>query len=241
MVALNKVSSMKVGIIGSGNIGSTLARNLKALGHEVLIANSRGPSTLAGFATETNVVAATVEQAAQASDLVIIAVPQLAVADLPLDVLRANPAVVVDAGNYYPTRDGTVAQVEAGATDSEWIASVLGRPVIKAFNNILADSLAKRGNLSGNGERVALSVAGDDAKAKQLVQDVIRQLGFDAIDGGTLAESWRQQPGTPAYCKDLSATQLKKALASASKGEIKNYRKAADEAAAPYLTPFKAK
>lgn len=230
---------MKIGIIGSGNIGSTLARNLKALGHDVLIANSRGPSTLAGFEAETKVIAATVEQAAQATDLVIIAVPQLAVADLPLDVLRANPAVVVDAGNYYPTRDGPVAQVEGGATDSEWIASVLGRPIIKAFNNILADSLAKRGNLSGIGERVALSVAGDDAKAKQLVQDVIGELGFDAIDGGALADSWRQQPGTPAYCKDLNAAQLKAALESANRRELENYRQAADQAAAPYLTPFK--
>jgi predicted dinucleotide-binding enzyme len=149
--------------------------------------------------------------------------------------------VVVDAGNYYPTRDGTVAQVEAGATDSEWIATVLGRPVIKAFNNILADSLAKRGNLSGYGERVALSVAGDDGIAKQLVQDVIGELGFDAIDGGTLAQSWRQQPGTPAYCKDLNATQLETALASASKREVENCRRDADKAAAPYLTSFKAK
>ena len=239
--ALTEVSSMQVGIIGSGNIGNTLARNLKALGHDVLIANSRGPATLAGFATETNVVATTAEQAAQAGNLVIIAVPQLAVADLPLDVLRANSAVVVDAGNYYPTRDGPVAQIEAGATDSEWISSVLGRPVIKAFNNILADSLAKRGNLSGTGERIALSVAGDDGKAKELVQDVIRELGFDAIDGGTLAESWRQQPGTPAYCKDLNAMQLAAALDTASKREIENYRRAADDAAAPYLTPFKAK
>lgn len=230
---------MNVGIIGSGNIGSTLAKNLKALGHDVLIANSRGPSTLTAFAAETGVVAATVEQAAQAEDLVIIAIPQLAVSKLPVEVLRANSAVVVDAGNYYPTRDGVVAQVEAGSTDSEWISSVLGRPVVKAFNNILAESLAKRGIPGGNGERVALSVAGDDEKAKQRVQSVIRELGFDAIDGGTLAESWRQQPGTPAYCKDLNASQLKAALASASKAEVGRYRKDADEAAAPYLTPFK--
>jgi hypothetical protein len=230
---------MDVGIIGSGNIGSALARNLKARGHHVLIANSRGPSTLAEFAAETGVVAATVAQAAQAADLVIIAIPQLAVTQLPLDVLRANRAVVVDAGNYYPTRDGVVAQVEAGATDSEWIASVLGRPVIKAFNNILAESLAERGNRGGTGERIALSVAGDNENDKQLVQGVIRELGFDAIDGGALSESWRQQPGTPAYCKDLNASQLEAALASASKAEIGNYREAADRAAAPYLTPFK--
>jgi len=230
---------MDVGIIGSGNIGSALARNLKARGHHVLIANSRGPSTLAEFAAETGVVAATVAQAAQAADLVIIAIPQLAVTQLPLDVLRANRAVVVDAGNYYPTRDGVVAQVEAGATDSEWIASVLGRPVIKAFNNILAESLAERGNRGGAGERIALSVAGDNENDKQLVQGVIRELGFDAVDGGALSESWRQQPGTPAYCKDLNASQLEAALASASKAEIGNYREAADRAAAPYLSPFK--
>jgi predicted dinucleotide-binding enzyme len=230
---------MNVGIIGSGNIGSTLAKNLKALGHDVLIANSRGPSTLAAFAAETGVVAATVEEAAQAEDLVIIAIPQLAVSSLPVEVLRANSAVVVDAGNYYPTRDGVVAQVEDGSTDSEWISSVLGRPVIKAFNNILAESLAIRGISGRNGERVALSVAGDDEKAKQRVQSVIRALGFDAVDGGTLAESWRQQPGTPAYCKDLNASQLEAALAGASKAEVGSYRKSADVAAAPYLTPFK--
>ena len=230
---------MNVGIIGSGNIGSTLARNLKALGHEVQIANSRGPATLAAFAAETGVVAATVEQASGAADLVIIAIPQRAVADLPHEVLRKNLAVVVDAGNYYPTRDGVVAQVEEGATDSEWIASVLGRPVVKAFNNILAESLATRGQSGGSAGRIALSVAGDNTEAKHLVQDLVRELGFDAIDGGTLAESWRQQPGTPAYCKDLNAAQLEEALASASKTEIPSYRKDADSAAAPYLTPFK--
>ncbi|MNU84166.1 hypothetical protein D3C71_738790 [compost metagenome] len=154
-------------------------------------------------------------------------------------MLRANSAVVVDAGNYYPTRDGVVTQVASGATDSEWIASVLGRPVIKAFNNILAASLAKVGTADVTRERIALSVAGDDAAAKQLVQSVVQELGFDAIDGGTLSESWRQQPGTPAYCKDLSATQLKAALASADKAEIVRYRKEADEVAAPYLTPYK--
>lgn len=230
---------MNVGIIGSGNIGSTLARKLQALGHHVMIANSRGPATLAAFAAETGVLAATVEQAAGAEDLVIIAIPQWAVANLPHEVLQKNPAVVVDAGNYYPTRDGVVAQVDGGATDSEWISSVLGRPVVKAFNNILADSLATRGQSGAGPQRVALSVAGDNAEAKCWVQGVVRELGFDAVDGGTLAESWRQQPGTPAYCNDLKAAQLEEALASAKKSEIPSYRKAADDAAAPYLTPFK--
>jgi len=110
---------MDIGIIGSGNIGSTLARNLKALGHQVAIANSRGPATLVQFAAETGVAAAAVEHAAQAKDLIIIAIPQFAVSSLPLEVLRQNSAVVVDAGNYYPTRDGVVKLVDGGATDSE--------------------------------------------------------------------------------------------------------------------------
>lgn len=230
---------MDIGIIGSGNIGSTLAKNLKALGHRVAIANSRGPGTLAEFSAQTGVSAATVEQAAQAEDLVIIAIPQLAIADLPLDVLRKNPAVVVDAGNYYPTRDGEVAAVDSGSTDSEWVSSVLGRPVVKAFNNILAASLATRGVPKGTPGRISLSVAGDDVRAKQRVQEIIQALGFDALDAGPLAESWRQQPGTPAYCKDLNATELKAALAQADPGQVKNYRTEADTAAAPYLVPFK--
>jgi predicted dinucleotide-binding enzyme len=230
---------MDIGIIGSGNIGSTLAKNLKALGHQVAISNSRGPATLADFAADAGVVAATVEQAAQARDLVIIAIPQLAMPNLPLEVLRANSAVVVDAGNYYPTRDGLVAQIESGSTDSEWVSSILGRPVVKAFNNILAASLATRGAPEGSPERIALSVAGDDPEAKQRVQRVIQQLGFDAIDAGSLAESWRQQPGTPAYCKDLNTSELKTALAKADVGRVEQYRREADEAAAPYLVPFK--
>ena len=230
---------MDIGIIGSGNIGSTLAKNLKALGHQVAIANSRGPATLSQFAAETGVVAVAVEQAAQAKDLIIIAIPQLAVSNLPLDVLRQNSAVVVDAGNYYPTRDGVVQLVDRGATDSEWVSSVLGRPVVKAFNNILAASLATRGVPQGSPDRIALSVAGDDRQAKQTVQGVIRELGFDAIDGGSLAESWRQQPGTPAYCKDLNATELSAALAAADESQVARYRRQADEAAAPYLVPFK--
>ena len=230
---------MDIGIIGAGNIGGTLAKHLKALGHRVSIANSRGPATLSQFAAETGVSAAPLEVAAAAGDLVIIAVPQLAIPKLPLEVLRENPAVVVDAGNYYPTRDGTVEHIDRGLTDSEWVSSILGRPVVKAFNNILAESLATRGNSEDSSAGVALSVAGDSLDAKNLVQDLIRSLGFDAVDAGSLAESWRQQPGTPAYCRDLNAAELSVALAQADSGQIANYRKQADEAAGPYLVPFK--
>src|SRR4051794_85070 len=136
---------MNIGIIGSGHIGSTLVRHLTALGHQVLIANSRGPASLAALAAETGATAATVEQAARAQDVVIVAIPEKAVPQLPGDILVATSAVVVDTGNYYPSRDGRIAEIEDGLTDSEWVARVLGCPVVKAFNNIGAASLATRG------------------------------------------------------------------------------------------------
>jgi 8-hydroxy-5-deazaflavin:NADPH oxidoreductase len=230
---------MEIGIIGSGNIGGTLARQLRALGHTVFITNSRGPASLTALAAETGATAATVEQAARARDLVVVTIPQKAVPALPQGVLRTASAVVVDTGNYYPTRDGRIAEIDAGLTDSEWVAQVLGRPVIKAFNNIFAGSLAARAASKGDAHRVCLSVAGDDPRAKSMVRDLIDTLGFDAIDAGLLADSWRQQPGTPAYCRDLNAEALKVALAQADRSQIASYRQKADEDAAPYFRAAK--
>ena len=226
---------MDIGIIGSGNIGGTLARHLKALGHQVSVANSRGPASLAALAAETGATATTAEEAARARDMVIIAVPETAVPRLPRDILTAASAVVVDTGNYYPSRDGRIAEIDGGLTDSEWVARVIGRPVVKAFNNIVADSLATRGVPTGTPGRICLSVAGDDPRAKELVLGLIDALGFDGIDAGTLADSWRQHPGTPAYCRDLDADELKAALAQADAGQIADYRAEADEAARAYF------
>jgi 8-hydroxy-5-deazaflavin:NADPH oxidoreductase len=226
---------MDIGIIGSGNIGGTLARHLTALGHRVSIANSRGPASLAALAAETGATAATAEEAARAQDVVIIAVPEAAVPRLPRDILAATSAVVVDTGNYYPSRDGRIAEIDGGLTDSEWVARVLGRPVVKAFNNIVADSLATRGVPAGTPGRICLSVAGDDPRAKELVLGLIDALGFDGVDAGTLADSWQQHPGTPAYCRDLDADGLKAALGEADAGQIADYRARADEAARPYF------
>jgi 8-hydroxy-5-deazaflavin:NADPH oxidoreductase len=226
---------MDIGIIGSGNIGSTLARHLTALGHRVAVANSRGPASLESLAAETGATAATVEQAARARDVVIIAVPEKAVPRLPRDILAASSAVVVDTGNYYPSRDGRIAEIEDGFAESEWVARVLGVPVVKAFNNIVAPSLATRGVPAGTPGRVCLSVAGDDPRAKAVVLGLLDALGFDGIDAGSLADSWRQQPGSPAYCRDLDADRLSAALVQADAGEIARYRAEADEAARPYF------
>jgi 8-hydroxy-5-deazaflavin:NADPH oxidoreductase len=226
---------VEIGIIGSGNIGATLARHLTALGHDVTVANSRGPASLAALATETGAAAATVEQAARAADVVIVAVPEKAVPRLPRDILAASSAVVVDTGNYYPSRDGRIAEIEDGLAESEWVARVLGVTVIKAFNNIVAPSLATRGVPAGTPGRVCLSVAGDDPRAKEVVLGLLDALGFDGMDAGSLADSWRQQPGSPAYCRDLDADGLSAALAQADAGEIARYRAEADEAARPYF------
>jgi predicted dinucleotide-binding enzyme len=227
---------MDIGIIGSGYIGSTLARHLVALGHQVSIANSRGPASLTTVAADTGALAVTAEQAANAQDVVIIAVPEKAVPDLPLEALAANSAIVIDAGNYYPVRDGQIAAIDTGLTESEWVAQVIHRPVVKAFNNIVASSLATGGVAAGSQGRICLSVAGDDPQAKQVVIDLLDSLGFDGIDGGLLADSWRQQPGTPAYCRDLDATGLREALAHADPQKITQSRAEANESVRAYFS-----
>jgi len=227
---------MEIGIIGSGNIGATLARHLAALGHRVLISNSRDPASLTALAAEIGATAATAEQAARAGDVVIIAVPERAIPQLPQNLLASTSAVVVDTGNYYPSRDGDIAEIEAGRPESEWVAQVLGCRVVKAFNNIVAASLATRGAPGGAPGRICLSVAGDDLQAKEVVLRLVDALGFDGLDAGMLADSWRQQPGTPAYCRDLDARGLEVALQAADASQIASYRAQADELARPYFT-----
>jgi predicted dinucleotide-binding enzyme len=209
---------VKIGIIGAGNIGGTLTRRLTALGHEVSMANSRGPETLAALEQETGAHAVTVTEAVQGAQLVVVAVPEKNIPQLPPGLFDAAPAdvVVVDTGNYYPRqRDGRIAAIEEGLTESGWVAQQLGRPVIKAFNNIYAQHLLERGQPAGTPGRIALPVAGDDAAAKAVVLRLVEELGFDGVDAGGLNESWRQQPGTPVYTTDLDAAGVQGALAEA--------------------------
>jgi predicted dinucleotide-binding enzyme len=126
--------------------------------------------------------------------------------------------IVVDTGNYYPSfRDGRIDAIESGMTESGWVAQQLGRPVVKAFNNIIAHSLAEGGLPAGAKGRIALPVAGDDRRAKAVVIDLIDALGFDGIDSGSLDESWRQQPGTPVYCTDLDVDGVRRGLSQADR------------------------
>ncbi len=208
---------MRIGIIGAGQIGGTLARRLTAVGHEVSIANSRGPETLAALSSETGARAVTPEQAARAGEVVIVTIPMKNVPRLAR-VFDGVPAdvVVVDTGNYYPQqRDGRIDEIEEGTPESRWVSRQLGRPVVKAFNNIYAKHLLERGKRSGAPGRIALPVAGDDRRAKAIVIRLLDEIGFDGIDAGSLDESWRQQPGTPVYGTDLDADGVRNALSEA--------------------------
>lgn len=210
---------MRIGIIGAGNIGGALTRRLRALGHQVAVANSRGPESLAPLAAETGAEAVSVLEAARAGEVVIVTIPMRSIPDLPKELFAGVPAgvVVIDTGNYYPQqRDGRIAGIEAGSTESGWVAEQLGRPVIKTFNNIYAKHLQDHGKPKGTPGRIALPVAGDDPSAKAVVMRLIDELGFDSVDTGSLAESWRQQPGSPVYAMDFDADGVRRALAAAS-------------------------
>jgi predicted dinucleotide-binding enzyme len=218
---------MRIGIIGAGNMGGTLARRLARLGHQISIANSRGPQSLTALAAEIGATPVSVVDAAQAGEIVILAIPTKAVADLPRGLFADVPSsvVVIDVGNYHPElRDGRIDAIDRGMLDSQWVAQQLGRPVIKAFNNIYARSLLEKGVPRGTTGRIALSVFGDPLDAKAAVLRLVDDLGFDPVDGGDLDNSWRQQPGTPAYCRDLGAAALRRALTEADRSRIAEYR-----------------
>jgi predicted dinucleotide-binding enzyme len=221
---------MKIGIIGAGAIGSTLARDLVKLGHEVRVANSRGPESLANIAVATGATVVGIADVVKGAQLVVVSIPEFAIADLPHNLFSGadEDVVVVDTGNYYPdVRDRRIPALDAGAIESQWVSEQLGRPVVKAFNNIVAASLRDKGVPAGTPGRVALPVAGDRAESKAIVMDLVDTLGFDAINGGSLGESWRQQPGTPSYCHDLDAHAMKRALADARPERLAQYREEA--------------
>ena len=209
---------LNIGIIGAGNIGSALTRHFTRLGHDVAVANSRGPKTLAGLAKETGAKPVTATEAARGRDLVVVTIPEREIPNLPRDLFKDAPPnlVVIDTGNYYPRqRDGRIEGIENGLAESRWVEQQLGRPVVKVFNNIYAEHLAKNGKPAGTPGRIALPVAGDAPEAKAAVMELVNDMGFDAVDAGGLDESWRQQPGTPVYTADFDAAGVRRALAQA--------------------------
>jgi len=238
---------MKIGIIGAGHIGGTLTRRLRALGHEVSVANSRGPETLRELAAETGAKAVLAKEAARAGEVVIVTIPMKNIKDLPHDLFKGTfeNVAIVDTCNYYPQqRDGRIQDIEQGMAESRWVAQQVGRSVVqqlgtrvvKAFNNIYAQHLMELGKPKGTPGRIALPVAGDDAQAKAVVMRLVDELGFDPVDAGGLDESWRQQPGTPVYTTDLDAEGVRRALAQA-RPERKPEWRATAESPGTYKKP----
>ncbi|WP_299820600.1 NAD(P)-binding domain-containing protein [uncultured Pontibacter sp.] len=210
---------MKIGIIGTGAIGSTIASKLSAAGHQVKVTNTRDMATLKEIAASLGAEAATIEEVVKEVDVILFSIPFKAYKDLPKNLLQHVPqeVIIMDTSNYYPFRDGDLAGL-AGKTESEYISETLGRPVIKVFNNILEYTLKHKGKAAGEQGRIAISVAGDNEAHKKVAAQLVDALGFDTVDAGGLVESWRQEPGTPAYCTELNAAELKQALAAAERG-----------------------
>ena len=218
---------LKIGIIGAGHIGSTLTRHFTRLGHDVAVANSRGPESLRDLAKETGAKPVTVSEATRGRDLVIVTIPEAKIPKLPRGLFSdaGKELIVIDTGNYYPRhRDGKIEGIENGLLESRWVEQKLGHPVIKVFNNIYAEHLAKLGKPAGAPGRIALPVAGDDPKAKAVVMKLVNDIGFDAVDTGGPDESWRQQPGTPVYTTDFDAAGVRRALSEAQRERKPEWR-----------------
>src|SRR5262245_26157262 len=202
---------MRIGIVGAGNIGGTLAAHFAAAGHDVAIANSRGPETLADLPAGVRPV--TVDEALRFGEVAVVAIPLHAVEALPADAAAGK--VVIDANNYYASRDGNVAELDDdGTTSSELLQRRLrGSRVVKAFNTMRAQTLRDAGRPAGDPQRLAIPISGDDPEAKGMVAALIDEIGFDAVDAGTLAEGGRKhQPGAAAYGAELTAPELRARL-----------------------------
>ncbi|MED4240482.1 NADPH-dependent F420 reductase [Priestia megaterium] len=207
---------MRFGIIGAGLIGSIISKKLVENGHDVKIADARGMEHLEG--KELAGAPVPVKDAIKNIEVLIISLPTKAIPSIRNIINQVKEEVIiVDTSNYYPFRDDKIEEIENGMVESVWVSNQLGRPVIKAFNNLLAYTLENEGTSEDSRGRIAMAVAGDDPAQKQIVRGVVHELGFDAVDSGSLNDSWRQQPGTPAYCTELTKDELTKALKKANK------------------------
>ena len=204
---------MKIGIIGAGEMGRCLASRLVTCGHTVSIANSRGPASLKQVVENIGAEPVSIEGATKYKDVIIVSIPQKSIADLPKKLFEDIPGdtVVIDTGNYYPgLRDGAIPALEQIGIDSLWVQMHLGVAVVKVFNSILATSIKDFGRPQGDRNRIAIAISGDSIKSKKIVFTLVEELGFDPYDVGDIAQSWKQQPGSPIYCRDIHLEELKK-------------------------------
>ncbi|WMI62061.1 NAD(P)-binding domain-containing protein (plasmid) [Streptomyces rochei] len=210
---------MKITVIGAGAIGGNLAAKLAAAGHDVQVADARGPEAIRAEVLESGARAADLAEAVQGRDVIVLSIP-FGVAGQLADLFATVPdeTVVIDTSNYYPGMlSEPIEAVENGQVESVWNAEQLGRPVIKAWNAALAGTQQTRGVPAGTPGRIAIPVAGDSEEAKRIAMQLVDDTGFDPYDAGPLADSWRQQPNGPAYCTELTLDELPAALAAADR------------------------
>jgi predicted dinucleotide-binding enzyme len=222
---------MKIGILGTGNIGQTLVTRLSDSGHDVKVANSRGPETIDADILKNGARAVTSAEAVTDVDVVIMstplgAIPQIAqlFANVPTDT------IVIDTSNYYPKRDGEIVAIEGGQTESEWVAGQIGRSIAKAWNAITSASFAEKGAPTGTVGRIAIPVAADGEREREVAMRLVDETGLEPVYAGSLADSWRQQPGSPVYCTDLTRDEIPAALAAAERTRLPKRRDLAIEA-----------
>ncbi|GAA3589036.1 NAD(P)-binding domain-containing protein [Klugiella xanthotipulae] len=208
-----------IGLIGAGHIGSQLARLAVAHGYDVVVSNSRGPETLTELVAELgeHARAGTSQEAAEAGEIVVVTIPLKNIGSVPVAPLAGK--VVIDTNNYYPQRDGAIAELDdESSTSAELLQAHLPTShVVKAFNHIAFGDLTAQALPSGTDNRRALVIAGNDADAKQTVAALIDRFGFDVVDVGSLAESWRIQVGTPGYGPRLTVAEMTEALSRAQR------------------------
>src|SRR5882757_8318748 len=213
---------MNFGVIGPGNIGEVIVRKLRDAGYPVKMANSRGPESLKDLGAKTGAIPVSLEQVVQDVDVLFLVVPQKAISELPKGLINKarKETIVIDVGNYYPFRDGRIDELENGLTESVWVERQIGRPVIKVLNTIPTKALMAAERPAGSKDRVALPISGDNIKAKEIVTQLIDRIGFDSVDAGTIAESWRQQPGSPVYCINPTKEELQQLLKNVDRSSL---------------------
>src|SRR6266850_5416162 len=226
---------MNIGLIGPGDIGSVIVRKLRDAGYSVKTANKMGPESLKALAAKTRAIPVLVDQVVQDVDILFIVVNQKSIPELPKGLLNKakKETIVIDVGNYYPFRDGRIDEIESGLTDSAWVEKQIGRPVVKVLNTIPSKALMAAGRPAGSRDRVALPISGDNTKAKEIVARLIDRIGFDSVDAGTIAESWRQQPGSPVYCTNPTKEELQLWLKKVDRSSLATNRERALKAFYP--------
>jgi len=201
---------MNIAVIGTGNFGSTLIKLFTKAGHRVTVANRSGADSIQKLVAETGVKLVPTEDIAHEADIVVLALPQKSVAELPKQIFAKAKAevIVVDCTNYFSALYGKIPEIEKGMIESVWVEKQTGRGVVKAFNTILADSLVESARPEGSSNRIALPIFGDSSKKKEVIARLVDELGFDPVVLGPINESWKAQPGSPIYCTDLDREQM---------------------------------